>query len=334
MKISRRGLFIAGAAAGAAAGQAGAPAPPRPVPGRRFTGAALEQIAFPLGGIGTGTVSLGGYGNLRDWEIYNRPHKGSITPFTFVALRLEGGGLKKPLVRVVQRQPHPPFTGRDGVPRDTGLGLPRFREAAFTGAYPFAEIAFTDARLPVEVSLEAFNPMIPLDTDESSLPVAIFTYRVRSRAASKIDAALAFSLMNTVGFDGVTALRNRNAAFFGQNTGEFRREPDLCGLLLASRKYPQDSARYGSLAVLAPAGDVSYRLQWERGSHFDEFQKWWDEFHDRGRFPSADAPPSADGTTEYTTLASHFSLGPNESKDLTFVLAWHFPNGENYWTRD
>ena len=29
----------------------------------------LYQIALPLGGIGTGTVSLGGRGELRDWEI-------------------------------------------------------------------------------------------------------------------------------------------------------------------------------------------------------------------------------------------------------------------------
>jgi hypothetical protein len=33
-------------------------------------------IALPVGGIGTGTVSLGGRGNLQDWEIMNRPAKG------------------------------------------------------------------------------------------------------------------------------------------------------------------------------------------------------------------------------------------------------------------
>ena len=36
----------------------------------------LLRIALPLGGIGTGTVSLGGPGDLRDWEIVNRPAKG------------------------------------------------------------------------------------------------------------------------------------------------------------------------------------------------------------------------------------------------------------------
>ena len=42
----------------------------------------LYQIALPLGGIGTGTVSLGGRGELRDWEIMNVPAKkySTVTP--------------------------------------------------------------------------------------------------------------------------------------------------------------------------------------------------------------------------------------------------------------
>ena len=48
---------------------------------RSFKGPYLTEIAFPLGGIGTGTVSLGGRGNLRDWEIFNRPAKGKNLPF-------------------------------------------------------------------------------------------------------------------------------------------------------------------------------------------------------------------------------------------------------------
>jgi uncharacterized protein (DUF608 family) len=333
MKISRRNLLAGSAAAGFARGQnAAPPSASGPAPGRRFTKDSLREIAFPLGGIGTGTVSLGGCGNFRDWEIFNRPNKGGILPFTFVAMHLTGGGLAKPLVRVIERLPHTPYTGASGVPRETGLGLPRFREAVFTGSYPFANIEFLDAKLPVEVSLEAFNPMIPLETADSSLPVAILTYKVRNRAASAVNAALAFSILNPVGYDGVKQLEDRGAPFFGANRNEFRTEGNAAGLLLSSTKYPADSSRFGSMAVVTEAGDNSYRLAWEHGEWFDEFQKWWDEFLAKGRFPNNAGAPSEDKTSDYASLASHFTLKPGESKHVTFVLSWHFPNTENYWT--
>lgn len=74
------------------------------------------EVAFPLGGIGTGTVSLGGRGELRDWEIFNRPAKRRVLPFSFVALwvRPEGG---EGALRVVEGPPQPPFRGWEGFGR-------------------------------------------------------------------------------------------------------------------------------------------------------------------------------------------------------------------------
>ena len=334
MKITRRNLLAASAAASQAGRIGSAQNAGGATPGRLFTGQALREIAFPLGGIGTGTVSLGGYGNLRDWEIFNRPNKQGILPFTFVALRLSGSDLAKPLVRVVERQPLPPYTGGSGFPRETGAGLPRLREATFRGSYPFANLRFQDARLPVEIALEAFNPMIPLETADSSLPVAVLTYRLTSRAKSALDAALAFSIMNPVGYDGVARLRNRRAPFFGKNLNEFKNSADARGLLLTSARYVPDSTRYGSMAVATSATEVSSRLAWEHGAWWDEFQKWWDEFVDKGRFTGTAATASEDGATEYATLAAHVRLEPGRAQQIHFVLAWHFPNTENYWINE
>src|SRR5215470_12961812 len=86
---------------------------------RTFTGDALSEIAFPLGGIGTGTVSLGGRGQLRDWEIFNRPGKGRTLPFSFTALwaRAEGGA---PKLRALEAPLRPPYPGGFGYARSSG----------------------------------------------------------------------------------------------------------------------------------------------------------------------------------------------------------------------
>ncbi len=83
------------------------------------SGPQLGEIAFPLGGIGTGTISLGGLGQLRDWEIFNRPAKGRILPFSFVALwvKPEGGDSS---IRVVEAPPRPPFRGWNDINASRG----------------------------------------------------------------------------------------------------------------------------------------------------------------------------------------------------------------------
>ena len=52
----------------------------------------LSQIALPIGGIGTGTISLGGRGDGKDWEIVTRPAKGFNPGSPFFAIRVKPAG--------------------------------------------------------------------------------------------------------------------------------------------------------------------------------------------------------------------------------------------------
>ena len=67
---------------------------------RVFEGRQLKMIAFPLGGVGAGSIRLGGRGQLRDWEIFNRPNKNFSPAYAFPALWVQSGDAR-PVTRVL-----------------------------------------------------------------------------------------------------------------------------------------------------------------------------------------------------------------------------------------
>src|SRR5579884_775702 len=149
---------------------------------RVFSGAKLARIAFPWGGVGAGSISLGGRGQLRDWEIFNKPDKGRSPDYAFASIWAQAGGAK-PVARVLEARIMPPYEGSSGLGAGNVPGLPRLESAKFTGEFPLARIDFDDSELPVRVALQAFTPFVPLDADESGLPVAILRYVAENRSA-------------------------------------------------------------------------------------------------------------------------------------------------------
>src|ERR1700722_557753 len=75
---------------------------------RTFTGRHLGEIAFPLGGVGAGSISLGGRGQLRDWEVFNRPDKGTSVSYAFPSIWARSGD-GKPVARVLEARLQPPY---------------------------------------------------------------------------------------------------------------------------------------------------------------------------------------------------------------------------------
>jgi non-lysosomal glucosylceramidase len=311
---------------------------PQPV----YQGEALRQIAFPIGGIGTGSVSLSGRGALVDWEIFNRPNKGSVLPFTFFSLWTRAGS-EAPRACVLQAPPSPPFDGSGygnsrglgfGVARDTGAGLPHVRECTFRGEYPFAWIDFADPDLPLEVSLEAYNPFIPLNADDSGLPAAIFRFTLRNPRSTPVEATLAANLYNAVGYaGGPFEPRYLGAEGLGQNVNSFVREQGLGGLMMTSSRHSPTDPRFGSLALTTPWPDLTWQTAWLRAYGFDPLQAFWDEFSSNGVLTDRTYGPSDEGRSDIGTLGLRVRLEPGEAQTLPIYLTWHMPNFAKYWQR-
>jgi uncharacterized protein (DUF608 family) len=302
---------------------------------RHYDPAHLLRIALPLGGIGTGTVSLGGRGDLRDFEIMNRPGKGFVpvgAAASFLALRLRAPG-QPPVARVLEG-PLPPedLEGSHGSPAPNA-GLPRFRSASFAAAYPFGRVLLTDPELPVEAHLKAMNPLVPPDAEESGLPVAVFRVELRSRAAAPLEATVCFSLPNFVGMDGSRTRKDwkGDAQFVGAsgNRNAFRRTGAAQGLFLDSAKVDPGDAAWGSIALVTGPGEAAtWRTAWAESGWSGALLDFWDDLVDDGRLD--DRPPAA-ADVPIASLAVSFDLAPGASREVTFLLAWHFPNRTS-WT--
>jgi uncharacterized protein (DUF608 family) len=276
---------------------------------RVFKGRNLNTIAFPLGGIGTGTISLGGRGQLRDWEIFNRPDKGNTPDYCFASIWAQEGG-KKPVARVLEARIAPPYEGSSGLGSNNVPGLPRLASAFFTGAYPFARLDFEDEKLPVAVSLEAFNPLVPLDADASGWPIAVLRYRLKNPGTSAVKVGIAYSLQNPVGRDGRQA--------------NFRQAEGVAGLFMDNPFLASADPLKGSmfLGVLgAPEGSVSYLRGWKRTTWWDGALTFWDDFTDDGALTSDSPAVSPVGSIAVTQ-----SVPAGGEAAVTLLFAWHFPN--------
>ncbi|HZS13338.1 MAG TPA: GH116 family glycosyl-hydrolase [Candidatus Dormibacteraeota bacterium] len=282
---------------------------------RSYTGEQLRCVALPLGGIGTGTVSLGGRGQLCDWEIMNRPAKGFVPQSTFFVLRARSAG-REAVMRVLEGALLPPYDGARGSTQPAA-GLPRFRSCAYHTAYPFAEVRLRDAAVPVRVALRAFNPLVPGDVDASSLPVAVLRFSLSNPTRRRVEATVCGSIQNIVGFDGAAGKPDRN-----RNTP--RRDAGLSGLLLSSDGVPPQAEQWGTIALATTSPVSSQRTAWaQAGGASSGLLDFWDDLSDDGRLDERQPGPE---DAPMASLAASVRLDPGATRELTFLLAWHFPN--------
>lgn len=311
-----------------------------------------ERAAFPLGGIGTGNVSLGARGELRDWELENLPDKGRMNPFSFFAIHAAPEG-EQSVTRVLEAR----ITGRRdldaGFPFERQAGLPRLRGATMHGEYPVVDIDFDDDVLPVEVSLRAFTPLVPLDADASGIPAAVLRYRVSNPGGRRVRVTVAGSVSHTAG---------RGAGPFGMRatqTVRWREELDADGAGVRGLDFgislPRDDLGYGTLSLTTTDASVTAKPQWVTGFWPDGPRLFWNDLSEdgmldreprltledrpRGLFADSDegVPMSEEELFEKLPRLRTGSLGivhelaPGESRDFEFVLAWSFPNRHRSW---
>lgn len=262
----------------------------------------LKYIGMPVGGIGAGQVYLGGDGQLWYWDIFNvsmlNPgneggHRFYINPQAQENKFENGFGL-------TIKQGDKTFY--------RALNQSGFSDITFKGEYPVGKVKYSDPSLPVIVNLEAYSPFIPTDADNSGLPLTVLEYTITNNQDTEIEVEITGWLQNMCGF--FTAKQGN-----GKHLNSIKMENGCTRLICKSTDDLNDLPDWGSMSLtLLEEGKGSVNAQYFNGLplYFTDDKK-----------KEASMPV---GNKLVGSISGSVKLTMGESKTLTYLLSWYFPN--------
>jgi non-lysosomal glucosylceramidase len=161
----------------------------------------LRFIGMPIGGICAGGLYIGGDGKLWLWDIFNANQNG-ILPRN---VRWAGFGPEQNVDPqnganyVSPAAPHSPLEQGFALKvngKVRPLEARGWEEIAFVGEYPLATVTYTDPACPIEVTLNAYSPFIPLHADDSGLPVTLCEWTLHNTTDHPVAAEIGGWLEN------------------------------------------------------------------------------------------------------------------------------------------
>jgi non-lysosomal glucosylceramidase len=242
--------------------------------------------AFPAGGLGCGHFTLTGAGEFRRWRMEpGQPERNE--PVRLSRFHLWCGQGRQASARILQTSDTEP------------LVFPQRH------LFPFTWTRYDGLDVPVHLESLAFSPLMAGQYRESSLPV----YAVVFRAHNPTDLPLEASLMLTWACGWPDQVEGATFDFQHDN---------LC--LTGSLGDPGSPNRQG---IAVP--DLHYMSIYQQGIEpWDVpggLQDIWNDFAEDGELDPSIARRTPQGAAAWVK----FELDPGETKEVPFVLVWHFP---------
>ena len=277
-----------------------------------YRGEQLNRIAFPLGGLGAGMVSLEGTGALAQVSLRHKPDI-NHEPQAFAALYVSGAKTARvlegpvPLWKAFGSATAPYLNEAGNGLTGRTYGLPRFASAAFQARFPFATVSLTDKSMPVTVELTGWSPFTPGVTDDSCLPVAALEYRFTNRSAKPVHAVFSFHSANFM-----------KVGDTGASVDTLER-----GFVLRQDALPNQPDAAGSFAVLTDDPAARVDAAWFRGGWWDALTTVWNHV---AAGDCVENPPHAEGAAgNGGSLSVPVTLKAKATKTVRLLLAWHVP---------
>lgn len=316
-----------------------------------------EKVAFPVGGFGSGMFCVEGAGFIGSMSIHNHPfflNDPNMYGAIWANVRCNDKSEGKAKVLTGQLPDHKLYPYKDAAfgLSSSHYGLPRFRNASFKAAFPFAEIALSDETMPVAVNMMVWSPFVPTNIDDSSIPAAAFEYEVCNITDEVIDTVIyMYAPVDILRREGDTEgpchvspfhFNNSSTGFLMEFNSEF--DTDVHTDELPSDKKPH----YSAFSVSTRAENATVNCRLFRGGWFDAQTMLWNDiaegkYYDTEAYDIGDKDSLVDSNRIDNTyligqntqkhspggvVAVPMTLEPGEKRTVEFMFSWFSPESK------
>ncbi|MDZ7726073.1 MAG: GH116 family glycosyl-hydrolase [Candidatus Campbellbacteria bacterium] len=196
-------------------------------------------------------------------------------------------------------------------------GIQGFSEAVFHNAYPVVNIDLLDESVPLEVTMNAWSPLIPVDLLNSSLPAAVIEWDLVNPGRKKMTYSILFMIENPLNpaLQGDASISERLAITSHSVSG-------WEGITFSNYQGESPGSESGAIRIMTPGHSNMSLLHYSDRTDADEHFKR--EFLTDGILKSRGDDVSQIGN-EPGVAAIHISgtLQPGESVNIPFLFSWH-----------
>jgi uncharacterized protein (DUF608 family) len=264
-----------------------------------------SRIAFPVGGLGTGMYCLEGTGFISHMSIRHQPDIFS-EPGMFAAIHVKGleNGAKLLEGPVAEWRKFGALNSGLGAP-GADYGLPRFQNSTFEAHFPFGKVVLADQDIPLGVTITGWNPFIPGDADNSSLPVGVLEYTLENKSGKPLEAVFSF--------------HSRNFMQKGREGSSVN--PIQNGFILSQKGTSEEPHLQGDFAIYTDQPGTVVDHCWFRGGWFDGMTMVWNAIDAGALVQNDPVEKDAPGGSLYVPV----SLNTDEKKTIRVFTAWYVP---------
>jgi non-lysosomal glucosylceramidase len=289
---------------------------------------------MPLGGFGAGCIGRSSRGDFNLWQVDGGEHIFQSIPACQFSVFEQPDKARSQAYALCTEAP-------DDGSLQAWQWYPRGRDSGtYHALYPRSWFVY-EGVFQTELTCEQFSPIWANNYQETSYPVAVFTWTAHNPTDTPITISIMLTWQNMAGWftnaikSPTVHVRDDGSPVYeyqprlGDSQGNFNQlvgvDPLGCilGRVSSGDRLTEGEGQWAIAALTNSSCQVFHHTRWNPSGTGEEI---WQSFASDGSLPNlTDETPAERGEQVAAAIAVRFTLQPGETREIPFVVAWDFP---------